>query len=137
VDQTQFSLFGSCVADCRVHSPFVKTSFDELSDRGLLLHIARHLEVLDRKLNTIMATQAELDTAVASITTAVGVIQTEVGQLTTANTQILAEIAALRVANPALDLTGLNSAVDTLSAATTAIKAAADAVEAIPPVPPV
>ena len=112
----------------------VEIALDELSGRRLLLHVARHLVELDRKLDIIMATQADLDAAVASINAAVLTIQTETGELTTATAAILAEIAALQNANPALNLSDLNAAVATLTAASDALKAAADATEAIPPV---
>lgn len=84
--------------------------------------IERSLAELHRKVDRLMATQAEIDAMVADI-------EAKVGALGTAADAIKAEIAALQNANPALDLSGLTKAVADLDTA------AAD-VAAIPPAPP-
>lgn len=87
-----------------------------------LRRIQQSLDVLNWKVDRFMATQADLDAAVADI-------EAKVGALGTAADAIKAEIAALQQANPALDLSGLTKAVSDLDAA-------AATVAAIPPAPP-
>jgi hypothetical protein len=104
----------------------------DLGRQALLAHIADHLHILDQKVGTLMATQAELDATVQQIRDAVTILTTESTELTTATAAIVAWIAA----NPGVNTAGLTDAVATLVASTDAMKAAADAAEAAVPAPP-
>ena len=64
--------------------------------------IMRALTTIQQKLDVIMSQQDEVNADVTELTAAVTAIQ--------------AEIAALQAANPALDLTALKSAVDSVAA---------------------
>ena len=87
------------------------------------------LEPLERQ---IMSTQAEADAVTAQVTQ----VSTD---LATAKTDIQAQIDALAVANPAVDLTALQAAVAPLDAAVVALETLAPTPPAppVPPVPPV
>lgn len=96
-----------------------------------------------------MATQAEVDALAAQMdannaanAAAVAVIAQETSELGTALTAIQEEVTALGNAHPELDLTALTdkinagtAAATSLTDATTALQAAADAVEAQPSTP--
>jgi len=124
----------------------------EMRRDALLVHIADHLDLIDRKLTRLMASQADIETAVAALTASVATIQTAIGTITTEGTELsaglvriteeLARLAALVAAGGTVDLTTLDAIVaqvqttaDNLTAQTAALATAADAVEAI--VPPV
>ena len=74
---------------------------------------------------TAGATQADLDALAASL----AALQT---QLAADVTNIEAEIAALKVANPTLDLTGVDAAVSSLTSTVSTVNAIAPT----PPAPP-
>jgi uncharacterized phage infection (PIP) family protein YhgE len=84
-----------------------------------------------------MATQEDIDTLTAQVTALSDTLATETSELDTATAAILAEIDTLTNANPALDVSGLTAAVESVSTATSNIKAAADSVQSIPPAAPV
>jgi len=120
----------------------------------LLAHIAEHLHALDRKLETIMANQAELDAAVAALATSLSAmagsiaqLDAETTELTDGTARVVAELARLNdlvASGGTVDLTGLTNLVgaisgtaDALSAQTAALVVAADAAEgAVPPPSP-
>jgi hypothetical protein len=104
---------------------------EDLNPSGLLAHIADHLHSIDRKLNLIMATQADIDTLTTQIASAVSVLTTETTELSSAVDEIVAWINA----NPGLDTSGLDAAVAALTTSTNAIKAASDAASAVIPDP--
>lgn len=83
---------------------------------------------------THMATQADVDALTTAVNAFIDTVQTETTELAAADAAILAEIANLQSANPALDLTALTDAVGRGSTAVANLQAAADTVEAIPPV---
>lgn len=89
-----------------------------------LERIERLLHNLNRKADKIVSQQDDLNADVASI-------EAGVTALSDAATNIQAEIAALQAANPALDLTGLNTAVADLGNAVSAVSALQT-----PPAPP-
>jgi len=109
---------------------------------GLLEHVAAHLHVIESRLKAlehlpakvqaIMATQDEINALITQVSDAVGILTTETDELTAAVVAIQAEIASLQAAG--VDITGLQAAVGNLSTVANNIKAAADAVESIPPV---
>lgn len=74
----------------------------------------------NKKLDIIMSQNDELNSDVQAISQAV----TDLG---TASTAIEAEIASLKSANPALDLTGLDTAVASLKTAVSGVSAIAPA----------
>lgn len=65
--------------------------------RALLLHLTHLVHELDRKADTIMATQADLDALVARIDTATAGIRQD--------------IADIKAANPGIDLSALEDRV--------------------------
>lgn len=122
---------------------------DELTDRGLLLHVVRHLQRLEE---IIMATQQELEAAVAqlsgvldSIAAGISTVQTETTELGQAFNDITAEIARLNdlvAAGQQIDLTSLNDLVgraqglsDQVATTTAGLTDAANQVEGIVPPP--
>jgi prefoldin subunit 5 len=80
--------------------------------------ILNALNTINRKLDVLMSQQDD-------ITADVQAVQQAVDDLGTAATAIEAEIAALKGANPALDLTGLDSAVASLKTAVSGVAAIA------------
>lgn len=82
------------------------------------LQILRSLQELHAKVDVIMTQQDDIN---ADVTT----IEQGVANLGTAATAIQAEIAALKAANPGLDLTALDQAAADLTGAVTAVSAIA------------
>jgi len=80
--------------------------------------ILAQLNTINLKLDVLMSQQ---DDITADVTT----IEAGVANLGTAAAAITAEIAALKVANPALDLTGLDKAAADLTGAVTTVAALA------------
>lgn len=126
-----------------------RIELDELTTRGLLLHVARHLHRIEE---IVVATQEELEAAVAQfgtiidgIAASVATIQTETSELGTAFTAITAELQRLNdaiAAGQQINLTSLTdligraqAAADSLSTSTTGLADAANAVEGIVPPP--
>lgn len=91
-----------------------------MTDRELLLAIRRSLELLHQKADIIMTQQDDLNADVTSI-------EDGITALGTASAAIAAEIAALRAANPALDLTALDAAAASLTGAVASVAALAPA----------
>jgi len=87
---------------------------------------------VNRKLDSLMASQEQLDATVEQIRGAVGTLSTETGELTTAVDRINQWVQA----HPDIDTSGLDDAVAQLTASTDAIKAAADAAETAVPEQP-
>lgn len=82
------------------------------------LQILRSLQELHAKVDVIMTQQDDIN---ADVTT----IEQGVSNLGTAATAIQAEIAALKAANPSLDLSALDQAAADLTGAVTAVSAIA------------
>lgn len=80
--------------------------------------ILRSLQELHAKVDVLMSQQDDLT---ADVTT----IEAGVAALGTAATAITAEIAALKAANPALDLSGLDKAAADITAAVSTVSALA------------
>ena len=80
--------------------------------------VSKKLDTALSQIGTIMSQQDDL-------TADVQVVNQAVTDLGTAATLIEAEIAALKTANPALDLTGLDSAVGSLKTAVSGVTAIA------------
>ena len=76
------------------------------------------LGIINQKLDVLMSQQDAINADVQSI-------EAGVAQLGTAATAIQAEIDALKAANPALDLTGLDKAAADLTGAVSAVAAIA------------
>jgi predicted nucleic acid-binding Zn-ribbon protein len=76
------------------------------------------LDTINKKLDVLMSQQDD-------ITADVQAIQQAVDDLGTAATAIEDEITALKAANPALDLTGLDAAVGSLKTAVSGVAAIA------------
>jgi predicted negative regulator of RcsB-dependent stress response len=74
------------------------------------------IAALSKKVDALMSDQSHLDAQVAQIVAGVAA-------LNTAATDIEAEIAALKAANPAVDFTALDAAVASLGSAVTAVQA--------------
>lgn len=83
-----------------------------------LAQVLTQLSIINEKLDVIMSQQDEV---AADVTT----IEAGVANLGTAATAIQAEIAALKAANPALDLTALDKAAADLTGAVSGISAIA------------
>ena len=88
------------------------------ADRAVLADIQRTVHDINTKAGQIMSEQSQVNTDVQTI-------ETGVANLGTAAAAIQAEIAALKQANPALDLTGLDKAAADLTGAVTAVTAIA------------
>lgn len=78
--------------------------------------ILRSLQELHAKVDIVMTQQDDLNAAATEI-------QAENADLATAAANIAAEIAALKAANPALDLTALDAAVAGIPSAQAAVDA--------------
>ena len=89
-----------------------------MTDHDLLLAIQRSLQLLHQKVDIVTEQQDDIN---ADVTT----IEAGVAALGTAATVIQAAIAALKAANPSLDLTGLDKAAADLTGAVTAVSAIA------------
>lgn len=76
------------------------------------------IDIINQKLDVIMSQQDDLNADVQAI-------QQAVADLGAAASSIEAEIAALKNANPALDLSGLDSAVGSLKDAVSSVGAIA------------
>lgn len=85
-----------------------------------LAQVLTQLSIINQKLDVIMSQQDETSADLAADVTT---IEAGVANLGTAETAILAEIAALKAANPALDLTGLDKAAADLTGAVSGITA--------------
>lgn len=92
------------------------------------LHIRRWMEDITEKLEIIMSEQSQVDAGVQAI-------EGDVAAILAAETAIAAEIASLKAANPALDLTGLDKAVADLAGAASAVQGLAPAAPAPVPTP--
>lgn len=110
------------------------------SCRELRQIAAQNAELL-RKVDTIMSTNAQFLTDVTALTTAVAANTAAIKQVsalvatdTATITDLTAQIAALKAANPALDLTGLESGITSLLANNTALTGIVPVAPA--PVPP-
>ena len=86
--------------------------------QATLDRILTALTTINRKLDVIMSQQDDITADVQAVNQAV----TDLG---TATTAIEAEITALKAANPAVDLTGLDAAVGSLKTAVSGVAAIA------------
>lgn len=103
--------------------------------RGWRASVTRSLEEINMKLEQIMSQQsteqADIDAATAAITNLTGIVTTVAADLETAQANILAEITALKQANPAVDTTQLDTAVAGIATPLAALQAADTAVDAL------
>jgi D-alanyl-D-alanine dipeptidase len=97
--------------------------------------ILRALTGINDKLEIIMSQQsteqADIDAATAAITNLTGIVTTVAADLETAQANILAEITALKQANPAVDTTKLDAAVAGIATPLAALQTADTAVDAL------
>lgn len=87
-----------------------------------LAQVLTQLSIINQKLDVIMSQQDETSADLAADVTT---IEAGVANLSTAEAAIQAEIAALKAANPALDLTALDKAAADLTGAVSGISAIA------------
>ncbi len=92
-----------------------------------LTAIRESLSVLHRKVDTVMSDQSQLDQTAANI-------ETDVQAINSGVQNVQAEIAQLQQANPSLDFSGVNSALNDLASATSGVTAAG--AEVPPPAAP-
>jgi septal ring factor EnvC (AmiA/AmiB activator) len=78
--------------------------------------LAARLDAIDKKLETLMSQQDEINAAAQSI-------EADVARIAAAVAAVQAELAALQQANPGLDLDALNQAVADLGNATSSVEA--------------
>jgi predicted negative regulator of RcsB-dependent stress response len=103
--------------------------------REQLNRIERNTEAIMSEQST---TQADIDAATTAITSLTATVTTVAADLETAKANILAEIAALQAANPAVDTSALDTAVAGLSAPLSALQSADTDVDSLetPATPP-
>jgi uncharacterized phage infection (PIP) family protein YhgE len=87
-------------------------------------------------LRKLMTEQQDLDTDVAGLQTAVSNISDSVNTLATAQQAIATEIQNLQSANPQLDLSGLDAAVQQLDTGVTGLQSGVQAVQGLAPQTP-
>jgi hypothetical protein len=115
--------------------------------RAVQATLAAHTAVLARiqtNLEKIAMSQSDIDAAVTTDTALLTDLTTQTAAIGTAQTALEAEIGALKTANPALDLSGLDAVNTQLQAAQPALDtavagltAASDGVPPAPATPPV
>ena len=101
--------------------------------------VLRVLNDIDGKVTQLMAAQDDVNSAAAALVSVTNAIQQVASDLNVAVTNIQAEIAALKAANPAVDTTALNTAVAGIAAPLAALQSADSAVQGLespPPAPP-
>ena len=115
--------------------------FRSPGDRAMQ-QVQAQLTRLEQKVDKLMSEQttqqADIDAATAAIGNVETTLSTVAANLQAAVTNISAEIAALKAANPAVNTTALNAAVAGLAAPLAALQAAGAAVDALetPAAPP-
>lgn len=97
----------------------------------LLLQIEQMLTIIEQKENAIMAAQDDVNAAVTALTSAASALGTVTSDLTAAVARVQAEIDQLKQANPAVDTTALNAAVEGLAAPLAALQGADTAVQGV------
>ena len=97
----------------------------------LLLQIEAQLNQILQKENAIMAAQDDVNAAAATLVSLTNTLGTVAGDLNAAVAKIQAEIDQLKQANPAVDTTALNDAVNGLAAPLAALQSADSAVQGV------
>jgi predicted negative regulator of RcsB-dependent stress response len=98
-----------------------------ISDTDLKQYIQQFTSALDTIKEMLVTQQSDIDAVTAEITDLKNTV-------VTANTNIQAELDALKVANPAIDITGLQAAVSGLRDAVAVTTQ--ESTEVPPPAPP-
>ena len=97
----------------------------------LLLQIQQQLNQINRKEDAIMAAQDDVNAAAATLVSLTNTLGTVASDLNAAVAKIQAEIDQLKQANPAVDTTALNDAVNGLAAPLAALQSADTAVQGV------
>ena len=97
----------------------------------LLLQIEQMLITIEQKENAIMAAQDDVNAAAATLVSLTNTLGTVAGDLNAAVAKVQAEIDQLKQANPAVDTSALNDAVNGLAAPLAALQSADTAVQGV------